>query len=597
MKGSKTVKKMSQQQASWQKEREAKQKQKEWDNRGNEHSNWMNQRDNMIKKKEETELAAREAEASAPEFMKKLGTMKEKKANQPKKKPEDDEPTIADLDDGTDIPPWHRPGASEKPEWVELLLLAAAKEAEEDEDLDEHVFVAPAPSSAAAPSVPTLPPKPKEPDQPAWMKKAINLKSVEKSSMDSSMNNSSNTNSNSTVKPTTATAEETQRGDSISPNVVRPARKISPKPKTPIRSKTAGEGDPKPEPEWMKNAANLKKKRAKAPADPPASKPEEGNSSSNKPAWMNKLKQKAPKDDIAASMDESQEKQQINPEAPADDRKPAWMKQKLKPKPKEEATATNETQPGPSKTSEEPSKNVIPEKEIEDYNKQPAWMKHKLKPRQFSARDLQDSKVQSKLEQKSPLKRSSIVMAISKETLESELGSSKVKVKLAKQTSVRDMKKSPIKSAEMEWMKTKLKPRQCLAEGEATNKDDPLDVSSKSQSTVTNKITVAGGTNTASDNNDNNDGKPAWMKHKLKPRVSVVELQSSKVQEKLEQKKPMRKSSIILSKQQLTENKVTAKLKQRPSLMDTKKSPLKKEEMAWTKLKLKPRATGEGGKP
>lgn len=604
---------MSQQQASWQKEREAKQKQKEWENRGNEHSNWMNQRDTMIKKKEATELAVKEAEASAPEFMKKLGTMKEKKANQPKKKPEDDEPTIADLDDGTDIPPWHRAGASEKPEWVELLLLAAAKEAEEDDDVDEHVFVAPAPSSVAAATVPTLPPKPKEPDQPAWMKKAINLKSVENSSMASSMNNNSSTNNNSTAKLISATAKEANRGASVSPNVIRPARKISPKHKTLIRSKTADEDDSKPKPEWMKSAAKLKKKKAKAPADTPASKPEVGNNIISKPAWMSKLKQKATKEEVSDSIDESQSKQQTpqySAEAPSDDNKPAWTKQKQKSKPKDEATAAKEAQPDPSKTSVEHIRTATVEKEPEDDNaqqSQPAWMKHKLKPRQFSARDLQDSKVQSKLEKKSPLKRSSIVMAISKETLESELGSSKVKVKLAKQPSVRDMKKSPLKSTEMEWMKKKLKPRQLSAEGGTKIEDDALDVSSQSQPAATNKNTVAGETKAATksgtkiapstESHQDNAGKPAWMKHKLKPRVSVVELQSSKVQEKLEQKKPMRKSSIILSKQELTDNKVTEKLKQRPSLRDTKKSPLKKEEMAWTKLKLRPRTDGVGGKP
>ncbi|CAB9516679.1 expressed unknown protein [Seminavis robusta] len=119
----------------WQKEREAKQKQKEWESQQNaEHKDWQQKRADMMKKKEAAETKAKEAEASAPEFLKKLGNMKEKAQNKPPPKKEDEGPTIEELDDGTDIPPWHRPNAPEKPEWVVLLLLAAEKEAQEEEE-------------------------------------------------------------------------------------------------------------------------------------------------------------------------------------------------------------------------------------------------------------------------------------------------------------------------------------------------------------------------------------------------------------------------------------------------------------------------------
>lgn len=515
------------QKAGWQKEREAKQQQKQWESdyaEQNDHQEWQQNRNNMIKKKEEAEMKAKQAEANAPEFMKKLGVMREKSLQKPKKK-EDEGPTIEELDDGTDIPPWHRANAPEKPEWVLLLLIAAAREAEEDEEEDEHVFVsggnnnpqAEEPQSAASAG---------DDDLPEWMKQAKNLKSKPP-------RRRSSLSGGQTSKPSISPLNSAMK------SIRRPGGKGAP---ARMKCKSASAalimaGDDKPE--WMKGAEALKKKKRAqqmAAAREFAVSPCPG---AEQPAWMvqrSKIKDKAQPESPDA---ENKPKVALNNKSESEDSQPAWMAQRSKmikqKADKEEALTAPD------------NNNKLPPKAADDNDDgKPAWMKHKLKPR-VSVKELQESKVKEAVDNHKPIRQSSI--KLTKEELKSNI----VQQKLAKRPSLMD-KKAPAKSEEMEWMKAKLKP---------------------------------GGDTKRSNTPTIEEEEPAWMKHKLKPRVSVKELQTSSVQEKLGKKQPIRKPSIKLSKEELTQNVVKQKLANRPSLVD-KKAPAKSEEMEWMKQKLRP---------
>ncbi|CAB9516680.1 expressed unknown protein [Seminavis robusta] len=89
--------------------------------------------------------------------------------------------------------------------------------------------------------------------------------------------------------------------------------------------------------------------------------------------------------------------------------------------------------------------------------------------------------------------------------------------------------------------------------------------------------------------NNAGDNKPDWMKHHLvpEPRISIDDLKTSIVQEKLELREPIRQASIRLTKEELTDNVVKQKLEKRPSIVDHRKSQVKPEEMEWMKKKLK----------
>jgi len=623
--------------AGWQKEREAKKKQKEFANRGNEHSEWQNQRDVMNQKKREAELQAQQKEANAPEFMKKRELMKEKAASKPKGESTTGprEPTIEELDDGTDIPPWKRSGAPEKPEWVKLLLQAAVKKAEEDDDdeigADGHVFAVAA--QAASTSSTTTTTRNDEPvkskttndDQPPeWMKQASNLKSP------------------------------------LTPRVLKPTRTVvTSKAILPVQLTSDKQDNDKPE--WMKNAAKLKKTKTPPPLTPPQAssspsssllpteEPKSPNTDIGKPAWMSKLKQKQKTKAAPLTIDASQkggENENDDNEVDNNDQ-PAWMKHASKIKQQapllNESTTTEQPSSATNSTSDQKgegdnedgdqdarmkngtknkeqqqtlpvhestaneqqsSSSTITRRDEQDKDedgKQPAWMKHKLKPR-VSVKDLQSNKVQEKLDQKSPLRKSSVVMSISKTELQQNI----VKEKLAKQQqSLRgELKKSPLKKGEMEWMKAKLKKIKPQNDNGGKSLDAPTTLNNTETDVDVNQAVAV-------ESDDDNDGKAKsddkdvpsddkdedddgnkleWMKKKLKSRASIhpKDLQSSSVQLKLGQKQPLRKSSLVLSREELVSNKVTSKLKQRPSMLDQKKSRLKKEDMAMTKQKLKP---------
>lgn len=668
----------------------------------------------MIKKKEEAELQAKQAEDSAPEFLKKLGNMKEKATQKPKKKG-DEGPSIEDLDDGTDIPPWHRAGAPEKPEWVVLLLIAAAKEADEEEKEDEHVFVAvgeKSMSKLALEDSSDQGAKQKEDDQPAWMKQAKNLKSTphiggqekrakqtRRNSFDTSGHletkqpwQNTTLKSPQTPKPTKQPAKPVKRTTPVrsqcksasaalaladKPEWMKGAEAIRKKNNNPqqIESTKVAAAAPATDaqPEWMAKRSKIKDKtKDDAPVDADNSKKNiakltsatseqqqqpswmaqrskiKGNpkddsnpskaeikvkrkksvsksdKSDNQPAWMwqrSKIKGKAKEEDTEDSTEEKKSlpkssptnneqpswmaqrskikgkvKEDITPDptvkdstakkslpkAPPTNDQPAWMAQrsKIKGKPKEEtpseskedintkkslsktsSSSPDEKQPAwmaqrskiKEKTKEEDADakplDDKPEQEQGDYV--PAWMKQKLKPR-VSVVELKSSSVTEKLENRPKLKK--VPYQISKQDLMENV----VQEKISKRPSIQAVKAEARKD-EMEWMKAKLKPggaRKAAPAAETTPKEE-------------------------------DDGKPAWMKHKLKPRVSVQELQSSSVHEKLDSKQPIRQASIRLSKKELNSNVVKEKLAKRSSLLELKKSPIKKEEMEWMKKKLK----------
>lgn len=560
--------------SGWQREQAAKQKQKDWEAKqsNNEHSDWMQKRDTMIKKKEEAELKAKQAEESAPEFLKKLGTMKENAQTKPVKK-EDEGPTIEELDDGTDIPPWHRVGAPDKPEWVELLLAAAEREAQEEEE-DEHVFVASGmdfskKDTSNKSNNSDQKPKPKEPDQPEWMRQASNLRKSNLGGTENGTASSEQTSSSSSLEK----AAHNQRAFSLSPKPTKATRPLpsssnanAPNQRnTPTKaaSKSASAAlHEEQQPEWMRNAARIKMNKnasseSAAIPHPTSSDPDDG-----KPAWMahaSKLKQQKPKSN--------------------------------------ENETNNTAQQGKEKTGSTG--------EGGSDDGKPDWMKHKLKPR-ISTQDLQTSKVQEKLENKQPIRKASIVLS------QEELTKNKVMEKLAKQPSLRE-KKAFVKTEEMEWMKQKLRPR-----GEPRVTTTPISPTATASKIITSSGTMTTTIPAVASNLD--DDKPAWMSHKLKPRVSAAELQSSKVQEKLESKPQLqksvlqisskdlssskvaeklgnrpeiRKSALQISSKDLSQSKVTEKLAQRPSISD-KKSPMKKEEMEWMKQKLKPSSQRQG---
>lgn len=561
--------------AGWIKERDAKNKQKHLaaSREQNEHSEWMQQRDIMTKRKEEAELKAKQEEENKPEFLKNLASMKEKAQNKPQKKA-DEGPTLAELDAvDPEVPPWHRPGAPEKPEWVVLLLEAAKKEAGEDED-EEHVYVAPSPVQVPK-AKQTLPSKETETEKPEWMKQASALKKA-----------------SPTLKPQMPKGSEE---DSMQKPWMKHILKHSVSPQQ--------EKSIKDRPSWMMESASSQQRNLEKMSASLSSigyLPERSKSADetlgNKPDWMKSaslLKKKDSMGDSISSIsslnlpDRSKSKSANNSFSGTE--KPEWVKNAaLLKKKSNESTKTKEKESQQDARKEEGEK--------------PWMMRDKLKPR-VSPEDLTTNIVQDKLKKKQPLKKPSL--EISKDQLETN----KVRAKLASRPSIVD-KKAPVKKEEMEWMKKKLKPRgestaasASVSSGQSPSIAPSNPIANKEKpdwmqraSSLQQKAKDAQQSTIAADaaKDEKVEEKPWLMRGKHKPRVTPDDLKSSKVQEKLENKPQLKKPAVPVTSDELLHSKVSEKLANRPD-MPQRKSEFKVEEMEWIKKKLKPRNVPAAG--
>jgi hypothetical protein len=356
----------------WMREQEAKATKKGFENRGNEHSEWMQKRDSMIKKREEAELKAKQAEENAPEFLKKLGTMKEKAQSEPTKK-EDEGPTIEELDDGTDIPPWHREGAPEKPEWVVLLLMAAEKEALEEEEEDEHVYVAPTPAYAAKISsrIPPKSEKPEKDDKPGWMKQAEKKRSLP----------TFGTSEKEDEKPEWMKQAENLRSMSSRGTNAGPPESPSPKPTKSIRQPQDDE-----QPEWMQNAKKVLNRQPTSQRTPDRVKSAE-DTTENMPEWMKNAarikKRPESKREPRVSKDDS-EKFRLKPRVSTEDLQSSKVKEKLKsrmPPRKPSLTVTKDELRHSKVQKKLANKPVMPQRPAIVDKKEMEFMKKRLKPR------------------------------------------------------------------------------------------------------------------------------------------------------------------------------------------------------------------------
>ena len=203
---------------------------------------------------------------------------------------------------------------------------------------------------------------------------------------------------------------------------------------------------------------------------------------------------------------------------------------------------------------------------------------------------LASSKVQKKIKSKPAIRKPSFT--VSRE----ELTTNKVQEKLANKPDISRMH-SAVKGDEMTSMKKKLKPRNG---GISLTGPSDLVTSANVDGAVKERplwmqrtLVLQQSSRELMRDDQHMEQKPyevPWTNFKLKPRISVEDLKSSEVQEKLEQKPVIRKPSFTISKDELKTNVVQEKLSKKPNLAGMKAVATTKD-MVLMKEKLKPQGT------